>query len=174
MRIINRKLLAFLLALVLTAACLPLAVFAEETKEIKDYDSVTHVQQVEGGFISYIKSGNVTLVVQDGVILNIIGESTMKVGDKVSIGKGGEATYIAAHYHEYEWTVNRDGHFYRCKCGSKHNFAEHFHTGDGKCICGYEFMDNTDLTVLWMITSKATNLWSLIWLPPAVMLMQIL
>lgn len=149
MRFFNHKLPAFLMAVVLIAACLPLGVSA--AVEIKDYNKVTYVQQPgTGDMVAYFEFDDGTVVVYGDTVLDNGGIGDFKVGDKITVGKGGAATHIAAHQHAFEWTVNRDGHFYRCKCGSKHAFAEHFHTGDGKCICGYEFMDNADLTVLWM------------------------
>lgn len=144
-----KKMFSLLLVLILLLSLIPLG--ASAATEIKDYNKVTYVQQPgSGAWIAYFEFDNGTVVVSGDTILDNGGITDFAAGDTVTVGKGGEATWIGLHQHEFEWTVNRDGHFYRCKCGSKHNFAEHFHTGDGKCICGYEFMDNADLTVLWM------------------------
>lgn len=149
MRISNRKLLTLLLAVVLAVSCLPIC--ASAAAEIKNYNKVTYVQQPgTGEMIAYFEFDTGTVVVHGDTVLDNGGISEFKVGDKITVGAGGAATTIAAHEHAFEWTVTRDGHFYRCTCGSKHHFAEHFHTGDRTCICGYEFMDNADLTVLWM------------------------
>ena len=146
-----KRMISALLILILLLSALPLAASAAKVK-VEGYESATHIQQAgSGGFVSTYKfkdgskvvtdiNGNVTYSNYKGIALN----------DTIVKGTGGKETWIAAHLHEYEWTVNRDGHFYRCVCGAKHNFAEHTMGADGKCICGYVFMDNADLTVLWM------------------------
>lgn len=146
-----KKIISLLLALVLLLSALPLAASAAKV-EIKDYDNATHVQKpVSGQFVStYVyKDGSQVVVGVDGNIVSSTNPN-YKAGDTVSAVTGVSGTYIAAHVHDFEWTVNRDGHFYGCKCGGKHNFAEHTMGADGKCECGYVFMDNADLTVLWM------------------------
>lgn len=152
-----KRIISALLVLILLLSALPLAASASKVK-VDGYESVTHIQQAgTGGFASTYKfkdgsqiitdiNGNVTYSTYKGVSLN----------DTIVQGTGGKETWIAAHLHEFEWTVNRDGHFYRCKCGSKHHFAEHTIGADGKCVCGYTFMTNADLTVLWMSGIKLT------------------
>lgn len=145
-----KRLISTLLALVLLLSALPLAASAA-AKPIQDYESVVHQQQAgTGACISTYTyaDGKVVVTYQDKVTYSNV--EGYEKDDVLVRGTTGNVTYIAAHVHGYEWTVNRDGHFYRCKCGAKHNFAEHTMGSDGKCICGYTFMDNADLTVLWM------------------------
>lgn len=144
-----KRLISALLVLVLMLSALPLA--ASAAKTVTGYESVTHIQEAGSGvFVStYEFADGSKIVAYDGTVTysNYKGVS---LNDTITTGKGGKEYWVAAHLHEYDWTVNRDGHFYRCKCGAKHNFAEHTMGADGKCVCGYQFMDNADLTVLWM------------------------
>lgn len=144
-----KRLFSAVLILVLLISALPLCTSAA-AKPITGYDSVVHQQQEgTGGCIStYTYSdGSKVITYEDKVTYS---SNKGYVKDEYLVRGNDNATYIAAHVHGYEWTVNRDGHFYRCKCGTKHNFAEHTMGSDGKCVCGYVFMDNADLTVLWM------------------------
>lgn len=145
-----KRILSALLVLVLLLSALPLAASAAEVK-IEGFDSVTHVQKPgTGGFVSTYTFADGTKIITDSGKVTYSNYKGVALDDTIVQGAGGKETWVAAHLHEYEWTVNRDGHFYRCKCGAKHNFAEHTMGADGKCICGYTFMDNADLTVLWM------------------------
>ena len=145
-----RKTISLFLALILLFSAMPLAVAAAEVK-IEGFESATHVQQAgTGGFVSTYKFDDGTeIVTKDGKVTSSTVEGVSK-DDVIVQGAGGKEVWIAAHLHDFEWTVNRDGHFHRCKCGIKHNFAEHTMGADGSCVCGYKFMDNADLTVLWM------------------------
>lgn len=145
-----KKTLSLLLALVLLLSALPLAASAAKV-EISGFESASHVQQAgTGACVStyYFKDGSQVVTYEGKVTYSTL--KGVALNDTVIKGTGGKETYTAAHAHDYEWTVNRDGHFYRCKCGAKHNFAEHYDAGDSTCVCGYKFMDNTQLTVLWM------------------------
>lgn len=140
-----------MLVLALLLSALPLAASAAKV-EIKDYDKAVHIQKpVSGDFVSIYsyKDGTAVAVDPNGVVISTTNPN-FKISDTVTSVTGVPGTYIAAHVHDYEWTVNRDGHFYGCKCGGKHNFAEHTMGADGTCECGYVFMDNADLTVLWL------------------------
>ena len=149
-----KRLFCTLLILVLLISALPLAAAAAEPTKINGYDKVTIVQQpVTGGATTYVTIGDKTLVYNQNGIIETGGIPGFKLGQMVALGTGNtgyEIIRIAAHTHEFEWIVNRDGHFYRCKCGDKMRFQEHVMGEDGKCHCGYVFMDNADLTVLWM------------------------
>lgn len=143
------RMFSLVLALVLLVSALPMAACAVTMKGYKD---ATHIQQSgTGGFVS-------SYVFDDGtkVITDVNGKITSsthpdyKVGESITKVDGVSGTWIDAHIHEYEWFSNRDGHGYRCKCGAKSNFAKHTDSGDGTCQCGYKFMTNADLTVLWM------------------------
>lgn len=144
-----KKTISALLALILLLSALPLAASAA-SKPITGYDSVVHQQQAgTGACISTYtyEDGSIVVTYEDEVTYS----NTKGYKEKDQLVRGTKnATYIAAHVHDYEWTVNRDGHFYNCKCGAKHNYAQHTMGSDGKCLCGYVFMDNADLTVLWL------------------------
>lgn len=145
-----KRIISALLVLILLLSALPLAASAAKVT-VEGYDKVTHVQKAgTGGFVSTYKFKDGTKIITNDGTVTYSNYKGVAVNDVITQGAGGTETWIAAHLHEFEWTVNRDGHFYRCKCGSKHNFAEHTMGADGKCICGYTFMDNADLTVLWM------------------------
>ena len=145
-----KKIISALLVLILLISALPLAASAKEVT-INGYENATHYQKAgTGGFIStYEFADGKKVIANDGTITysDVTGYSK---DDVITKSSGGKETWIAAHLHEYEWTVNRDGHFYRCSCGAKSSFGEHIMGSDGKCFCGYTFMDNADLTVLWM------------------------
>lgn len=145
-----KKIISALLALILLLSALPLAASAA-TVNIKGYESATHIQQAgTGGFITTYEFANGKKVVaHDGKVIYSDYSSIAK-NDIIGKATGKKEIWIAAHAHEFEWTVNRDGHFYRCTCGDKMSFQEHTMGADGKCVCGYTFMDNADLTVLWM------------------------
>ena len=141
-----KRIVSALLVLMLLLSALPMA--ASAAKKIDGYESATHVQQAgTGACISTYtyKDGTKVVTYEDKVTFS--NHAGYKKDEYLVRGDG---TYIAAHLHDYEWTVNRDGHFYRCKCGAKHQFQEHTMQADGTCECGYVFMDNADLTVLWM------------------------
>lgn len=144
-----KRIITTVLCIILLLSVLPLVASAAKVN-IKGYESATHVQQVGGGFITTYQFANGTqVIVQDGKVTY---SDHFGISKDDTIGRtfGKKETWIAAHAHEFEWIVNRDGHFYRCKCGDKMNFQEHTMGSDGKCVCGYTFMDNADLTVLWM------------------------
>lgn len=145
-----KRIISALLVLILLLSALPMAASAAKVN-IEGHKSATHIQQVGGGFVSVYDFGNgQTVITHEGKVTysNYSGISKNDTIGKVASVKN--ETWIAAHSHEFEWVVNRDGHFYRCKCGDKLNFQEHTMGSDGKCVCGYTFMDNADLTVLWM------------------------
>ena len=144
-----KRMISALLVLILLLSALPLAASAAKV-DIKNYESATHVQQVGGGFVSTYQFADGTMVVVDKGTVTYSSNSGISKGDTISSASGKKEVWIAAHIHEFEWIVNRDGHFYRCSCGDKMNFQEHTLGSDGKCVCGYTFMDNADLTVLWM------------------------
>lgn len=136
--------------LVLALLCvLPMTTCAATT--IDKFDSATIYQKpVSGNAYIIVQIDGKNMVIDEGIISDTGGVPGYIVGQPVILGKNGKITWIAAHTHEFEWIVNRDGHFYRCKCGDKMRFQEHVMGEDGKCHCGYVFMDNADLTVLWM------------------------
>lgn len=145
-----KRMLSALLALILLLSLIPMGASAA-AKPITGYDSVVHQQQEKTGacISTYTYAdGKVVVTYQDKVTYSNV--DGYKKDDVLIRGVTGNVTYIAAHVHSFDWTVNRDGHFYRCSCGAKHNFAKHVMGDDGKCACGYTFMDNADLTVLWM------------------------
>lgn len=145
-----KKSVSLLLALVLLLSLIPMAASAAKVN-INGYESVTHIQQAgTGGFIStYQFADGTKVVVHDGKV-TYSNYSGISKNDIIGHTSGKTETWIAAHSHAFEWIVNRDGHFYRCKCGDKMNFQEHTMGTNGKCVCGYTFMNNADLTVLWM------------------------
>lgn len=142
------RMFSLVLALVLLVSALPMAACAVT---MTGYNKATHIQQAgSGGFVSGYNFDNGKVITDpDGKITysNVPG---YVVGDFVTKVSGVDGTYIAAHVHEYEWTVTRDGHCYRCACGAKKDYSKHTDSGDGTCQCGYKFMTNADLTVLWM------------------------
>lgn len=142
------RMFTLLLALVLLVGALPMAACAVT---LSGYNNATHIQQAgSGAFVSYYDFDDGRVIVDTDGKITYSNVPCYKVGATVSGTDGGPSTWIAAHIHEYEWTVNRDGHCYRCACGAKKQFARHTDSGDGTCQCGYKFMTNADLTVLWM------------------------
>lgn len=145
-----KRIFSALLVLILLLSALPLAASAATTT-INGFDKATIYQKpITGGAYTVVEIGGKNIVIDGGVITDNGGHPDYTKGQSVILGTGGKIVRIAAHTHEFEWIVNRDGHFYRCKCGDKLNFQEHILGEDGTCICGYTFMDNADLTVLWM------------------------
>lgn len=56
------------------------------------------------------------------------------------------------HEHAFGFDINRDGHFIGCSCGIRGAVDPHLDpkdAEDGKCWCGYTYMTNADLTVMW-------------------------
>lgn len=142
------RIFSLVLALVLLVSALPMAACAVT---MQGYNDATHLQQAgSGAFVSYYKFDDGKVVVDTNGKITYSSVSGYKVGDTVTKVSGVEGTYIAAHIHAYEWFSNRDGHGYRCSCGAKRSFSKHTDSGDGTCQCGYKFMTNADLTVLWM------------------------
>lgn len=145
-----KRLFSLLLVLVLALSALPFAASAAKV-DINGYESATHQQQAgTGGFVSTYQFADGTMVVAHDGKVTYSNHAGVVKDDIIKLATGKKEVWIAAHMHVFEWTVNRDGHFHRCTCGAKHNFAEHVMGSDGKCICGYTFMDNADLTVLWL------------------------
>ena len=145
-----KRIISALLVFILLLSALPMAASASTVK-IDGFDTVTHIQQAGSGtFVSTYVFADGTKIVADNGTVTYSNHAGVSVKDVIIQGIGGKEYWVGAHVHAFEWTVNRDGHFYRCTCGAKHNFAEHTMQADGRCICGYKFMDNADLTVLWM------------------------
>lgn len=64
------------------------------------------------------------------------------------------------HDHAFGFTTNRDGHFIGCSCGLRGAVDPHDDpatAADGKCWCGYTYMDNADLTVFWFSGMTMTS-----------------
>ena len=60
---------------------------------------------------------------------------------------------IEYHEHDFGMEITRDGHIYRCSCGATDGYVDPHQDPletDGKCWCGYTYMDNADITTFWM------------------------
>lgn len=66
--------------------------------------------------------------------------------------------YDPTHIHLFGQEISRDGHFIGCICGMrKGNITPHVDPKDavdGRCTCGYKFMDDATLSVLWISNVK--------------------
>lgn len=147
----NRRVLSFLLALVLALSMLPVAAMAAE---MKDYKDANHFVQTDGTIISQylFEDGSAVVVDAEGKV-TISTNAGYKEGTKIEKVTGAVGTYRQKHAHEFGLEINRDGHFYSCACGARGVVEPHIdpkNAVDGRCTCGYKFMSNADLTVLWM------------------------
>lgn len=152
----SRKLLSVLLALVLMLSVIPMTTLAAG---------------VEGWAWRAITRDTTTYHFEDGTYVTIhnrtsyIIDSTNKdydavdwnpvVNEKPNYKKD---YYTLTHIHEYGLEISRDGHFSACACGARHSdpipHIDPKDAVDGRCVCGYKFMDNADLTVLWLSNVK--------------------
>lgn len=144
-----KKTISLLLALVLLLSLIPMGASAAEgwawrliTRDTTEY----HYE--DGTYVIYDNS--------KGWIL----ESTnpayeVQVSDKYNTG---DPDYIITDYtihdHTYGWEISRDGHFLGCYCGlRKGDIIPHDaykDAVDGRCVCGYKYMDDATLNVLWI------------------------
>ena len=62
--------------------------------------------------------------------------------------------YDPTHVHLFGQEISRDGHFIGCICGvRKGSITPHVDPKDavdGRCTCGYEYVGNAKLSVLWI------------------------
>ena len=58
-------------------------------------------------------------------------------------GRGG------GHVHVWNPAFTRTSHFLLCSCEERKNVQSHIH-GEATCPCGYEFLDNAQLTTLYL------------------------
>ena len=144
-----KKTISLLLVLVMILATIPLGASAAEdwawrliTRDTTEY----HYE--DGTYVIYDNS--------KGWILDSThpGYKT-QVTDQYNPG---DPDYIITNYnvhdHVFGWEISRDGHYLGCYCGlRKGNIIPHDaieDAVDGRCVCGYKYVDDATLNVLWI------------------------
>lgn len=144
-----KKTISLLLALVLLLSLVPMGACAAEgwawrliTRDTTEY----HYE--DGTYVIYDNS-------KDWIIESTNPAYQAQVTDKYNTG---DPDYIITNYeihdHTFGWEISRDGHFLGCHCGlRKGNIIPHDDVKDavdGRCVCGYKYVDDATLNVLWI------------------------
>lgn len=148
----SRRMLSVLLALVLMLSVLPLAASAASvqdwtwrliTRDTTEYhfeDSTYVIYDNSSGWITASTHEDYDAQVTD----------QYNPGESAPVIRNMDRT----HVHLFGLEMNRDGHYTGCICGARQdNITPHVDPRDavdGRCTCGYKFMDNADLSVLWI------------------------
>jgi len=145
-----KKTFSLLLALVLLLSLIPMGASAAEnwawrliTRDTTEY----HYE--DGTYVIYDNS--------KGWILESTNEAyKTQVTDQYNPGEPAPAikTMAPDHVHAFGSEFIREGHFTGCYCGlRKTNVIPHVDPKDavdGRCTCGYKFVDDATLNVLWI------------------------
>lgn len=145
-----KKTISLLLALVLLLSLIPMSAFAAEdwawrliTRDTTEY----HYE--DGTYVIYDNS-------KDWIIESTNPAYKAQVTDQYNPGDPDcIITNYEPHEHLFGWEISRDGHYMGCLyCGlRKGDIIPHGDIKDavdGRCVCGYKYMDDATLNVLWI------------------------
>lgn len=144
-----KKHISLLLALILMLSLIPMGASAAEgwawrliTRDTTEY----HYE--DGTYVIYDNS-------KGWIVESTNPDYKAQVTDQYNTG---DPDYIitdtSIHDHVFGWEISRDGHFIGCFCGlRKGSIIPHDDVKDavdGRCVCGYKYMDDATLNVLWI------------------------
>lgn len=145
-----KKIISALLALVLLLSLIPMGACAAEgwawrliTRDTTEY----HYE--DGTYVIYDNDkGWVLESTNPAVKTDITDQYNTGDPDAIIIG-------TKIHDHEFQWDISRDGHYLACiYCNMrKGNIIPHDEVKDaenGRCVCGYKYMDVATLSTLWI------------------------
>ena len=144
-----KKLIALVLALILALSVLPLSAMA--TQPSGD-SSITHpTQKPASKPAAIVKPIKPDINTFPGTAKQYA-EAMKKYYEVLYLWKLSNGL-IDFHEHDFGMEITRDGHIYRCSCGATDGYVDPHQDPletDGKCWCGYTYMDNADITTFWM------------------------
>ena len=144
-----KKHISLLLALILMLSLIPMGASAAEgwawrliTRDTTEY------YYEDGTYVIYDNS-------KGWILESTNPDYKTQVTDQYNTG---DPDYIITDYsihdHVFGWEISRDGHFIGCFCGlRKGNVIPHDDVKDaedGRCVCGYKYVDDATLNVLWI------------------------
>lgn len=144
-----KKTISLLLVLVLLLSLIPLGASAAEgwawrliTRDTTEY------HYADGTYVIYDNSKG-WIVESTNPAYKVQVTDQYNPGDPDCI-----ITNYSIHDHAYGWEFSRDGHFLACSCGlRKGDVIPHDELKDavdGRCVCGYKYVDDATLSVLWI------------------------
>lgn len=125
-----KKIISLLLVLVLALSMIPMAAAAATMPKLDSNRYITYTDKDGRYFIADSVTGE--------VVFSNTGAANIS------------ENYL--HDHAFGFMTNRDGHFIGCSCGLRGAVDPHddpLTAEDGKCWCGYTYMDNAEINVLW-------------------------
>lgn len=150
------RILSALLVLVLLVSMIPMAASAATVEDwtwrliARDY---TQFHFEDGTYVTVDnEKGWITESTND--------DYDVDVSDKYNTGDPAPVLKFEDPYHVHTWgqEISRDGHFTGCVCGARQgNIIPHVAVEDavdGRCVCGYKFVDDACLNVLWISNVK--------------------
>ena len=145
-----KKIISALLALILLLSLIPMGACAAEgwawrliTRDTTEY----HYE--DGTYVIYDNS-------KDWILESTHPGYKTQVTDQYNPGDAAPVitNYDPTHVHLFGWEISRDDHFIGCGCGlRKGDVIPHDDVKDavdGRCVCGYKYMDITTLSTLWI------------------------
>lgn len=145
-----KKTISLLLVLVLMLSLIPLSASAAEGWTWKLITQNTTEYHYEDG--TYVIYANRTGRLLESTNPDYKSEITEQYapGDPTPI----ITMYDPTHVHLFGQEISRDGHFIGCICGvRKGHVTPHVdpkEAVDGRCTCGYEYVNDATLNVLWI------------------------
>ncbi|MBP3685085.1 MAG: cadherin-like beta sandwich domain-containing protein [Oscillospiraceae bacterium] len=151
-----KKTFSLLLVLALLLCLIPMGASAAEdwawrliTRDTTEY----HFE--DGTYVIYDNS-------KDWILESTNPDYKVQVTDQYNPGDSDSViTNYTLHDHDYGWEISREGHYLACFCGlRKGDIIPHDEIKDavdGRCVCGYKYMDDATLCVLWISGVKLDN-----------------
>lgn len=152
----TRRMLSLTLVLVLLLSMVPMAAGATTIQGwswrliTRDY---TQFHFADGTYVTVDNS-------EDWITESTNSEYDVEVTDQYNPGQPAPVLKFEDPYHVHTWgeEMSRDGHFTGCACGArKGDIIPHVAVEDavdGRCVCGYKFVDDACLNVLWISNVK--------------------
>lgn len=156
-----KKLISLLLALVLALSILPMAAMAAEdsttNNSMENY--YNNIYKEHPDLPEYFEKHNITV---KGDTIYLPAKKPADWPDYLYDywAQLKKEEYVEEHTHKYGLQITRSGHYYTCDCGAQTAITPHIDPANavnGRCTCGYKFMDNADLTVLWLDDIRLTT-----------------
>lgn len=149
-----KKTFSLLLALVLLLSMIPMGVGAAETWAWRLITrDTTEYHYEDGTYVIYDNS-------KGWILESTNPDFKAQVTDQYNPGQPDAIiTNYEAHEHLFGWEIGRDGHYTACHyCGLRkgdvipHNDVKD--AVDGRCVCGYKYVDVATLSTLWISNVK--------------------
>lgn len=147
-----KKIISLLLALVLALSIIPMAAMAVEEADLGMFDEIIRTE--DGKFYGHV------FETPSGIKEYYVPLEGAQLEAAEKLYNEWLASQNTYHEHKFGLEITRSGHYYSCDCGARTAIVPHIdptNAVNGRCTCGYKFMDNATLTVLWINDVRLTT-----------------